>query len=141
MWLNPMDHGTNIAELIVDMAPGVELFMAQANSPRQVKVAADWLVAQGVDVIVHAGGWLYDGPGDGTSPLTLATSPPVSENRLHHSPYRYHPSPLNTVNEIMRGTATTPRVPPSVGAIPEPDKRPGLDQRRRQPGTHYDVHP
>ena len=124
MWIDPMDHGTNIAELIVDMAPGVELFMAQANSPRQVKVAADWLVAQGVDVIVHAGGWLYDGKGDGTSPLTEANSPPASQNQGPHSPYRYHPSPINTVDEITRGTAETPRVPPLVGAVPEPDNGP-----------------
>ncbi len=98
-----MRHGNNIAELVKRMAPKATLLMAQANSPRQVYNAADWLKDRGADVIVHAGGWQYDGPGDGTSPLDvdlyddntwLGTDP--------HHPARYYPSPLVTVDEITK---------------------------------------
>ena len=116
-----VDHGVNIAELVVDMAPGVELFLAQANSPRQVKAAADWLVAQGVDVIVHASGWLFDGKGDGTSPLLRTNAPAVPSVRNSHSAYRYYPGVLNTVDEIIKGTGG---VAPTPGAPLTPDNGP-----------------
>ncbi len=101
-----MDHGVNVAELVQDMAPGAELYFAQANSPRQLYEAADWLNDQNVDVIVHAGGWPYDGPGDGTSPFTVSVyenSPTTGGNE--HSPYRYYPSPLNTVDEFVKDSS------------------------------------
>ncbi len=66
-------HGVSIAEAVHDIAPDAELFMARATSPQEVRAGADWLINKGVDVIVHAAGWHYDGPGDGTSPF--ASSP------------------------------------------------------------------
>lgn len=104
-----IDHGVNIAELVKDIAPSAELFYAQANSPRQVYKAARWLKdVKDVDVIVHAAGWPYDGPGDGTSPLGGAVDWTFDENPStwdadEHSPYRYEPSPLNTVEKITDG--------------------------------------
>ena len=111
-WFSPdcepivTDHGVNIAELVRDMAPSAELFYAQANSPRQVYKAARWLdETKNVDVIVHAAGWAYDGPGDGTSPLgadddwIFNESDPAWNTNVH-SPYLYKPSPLNTVDKF-----------------------------------------
>ncbi len=98
-WRQRINHGVNIAELVNDMAPEAELLMAQANSPRQVNLAADWLARKGADVIVHAAGWPYDGPGDGTSPLT--TSVKVGRDIDEHSLFRYVPSPLNTVDTLV----------------------------------------
>ena len=99
-----IDHGVNIAELIKDVAPDATLFYAQANSPRQVYKAARWLdETKNVDVIVHAAGWAYDGKGDGTSPLGAASNWTFNESNPgwltnEHSPYRYEPSPLKTVD-------------------------------------------
>ena len=55
--LSAVNHGVNVAELVNDIAPQAKLFYAQANSPRQLYRAADWLTRQNVDVIVNAGGW------------------------------------------------------------------------------------
>ena len=109
---NPIaiDHGTNIAELVNDIAPRAKLFFAQANSPRQVYDAADWLTnVKDVDVIVHAGGWAYDGKGDGTSVLSTnlyhQNQPEATDNANEHSPYRYYPSPLNTLDAFVTPTS------------------------------------
>ncbi len=102
----PMNHGVNVAELVRDVAPNAEMFYAQANSPRQVYNAAHWLTyTKDVDVIVHAGGWAYDGPGDGTSPLTVLkhTNTVGSSGGDEHSAWRYYPSVLNTVEAFAGG--------------------------------------
>ena len=86
-----------------DVAPSAKLFYAQANSPRQLHDAVNWLNdTKNVDVIVHAAGWTYDGKGDGTSPLIidLYTRTATVTGGNEHSPYRYYPSPLNTVDYV-----------------------------------------
>lgn len=63
-------HGTAVAEAIVDMAPDAALYVSNPSSPSDLQSAASWMVSQGVTVINHSVGWTFDGPGDGTSPLT-----------------------------------------------------------------------
>ena len=62
-------HGTAAAELIVDMAPAVELYVATWSSPADAVETVNWMVANGVRIISASftSGWLFDGPGDGTS--------------------------------------------------------------------------
>ena len=104
-FIDPIDHGSNVAELVRDIAPNATLYMAQANSPRQLSEAARWLKEKKeVDVIVHAGGWPYDGKGDGTSPLTTGNSPAAPADFKPDSPYIFYPSPLNTVDTTTSGT-------------------------------------
>ncbi len=101
----PISHGVNVAELVMDMAPAATLLMAQANSPRQVYDAAVWLKSQGVDVIVHAGGWPYDSRGDGTAYFDLTHYNDATLRDLDEdSPRRYYPSPLYTVDTITSGS-------------------------------------
>ena len=98
-------HGAKVGQLILDMAPDATLYLAQANSPRQLYDAAVWLKSKGVDVIVHAGGWPYDSRGDGTAYFDLRH---YNDTTLHDinedSPRRYYPSPLYTVDAITGGT-------------------------------------
>ena len=61
-------HGTIVAESLIDIAPGVELYIANPNSPGDLQATAAWMASQGVSVINHSVGWVFDGPGDGTSP-------------------------------------------------------------------------
>ena len=61
-------HGTAVAETLVDVAPGVELYVANPRSPGDLRDAADWMAQQGVQVINMSMSWRVDGPGDGTSP-------------------------------------------------------------------------
>ena len=63
------DHGTAVAEAIIDVAPAVELYIANPQSSGDLKTAVDWMVGNGVGVINRSLGNVYEGPGDGTSPF------------------------------------------------------------------------
>jgi len=64
-------HGTAIAETIADMAPGATLYVADPSTPLEELQAVDWLIANGVRIVnaSYGSGYLFDGPGDGTSPF------------------------------------------------------------------------
>ena len=79
-------HGTIVAESLIDIAPGVELYIANPNSPGDLQATAEWMASQGVSVINHSVVWTFDGPGDGMSP---------SSN-----------SPLNTVDLAVASDVT-----------------------------------
>ena len=61
-------HGTAVAESLVDIAPEVQLYITQPASQADAQSAVDWMLAEGVDVINQSLIWVWDGPGDGTSP-------------------------------------------------------------------------
>lgn len=58
-------HGTACAEVVHDVAPDAELYLANAGTPAELQQAEQWMVDQGVEVISHSVGWFF-GPGDGT---------------------------------------------------------------------------
>ncbi len=60
-------HGTAVAETVVDVAPEVELYIANPMSGGDLRDAVDWMVQNGVDVINRSISNVYEGPGDGTS--------------------------------------------------------------------------
>lgn len=60
-------HGTAVAETVVDVAPEVELYIANPITRGDLRDAADWMVQNEVDVINRSLGNAYEGPGDGTS--------------------------------------------------------------------------
>ena len=62
-------HGTAVAESVMDIAPEVELYIAGPFSWGDLIEVVDWMVAEGVSVIVQSLSWSFDGPGDGTSPF------------------------------------------------------------------------
>ena len=62
------DHGTGVAEAMLDIAPNVELYIADLSSPGDMLETVRWMVSQDVKVFNHSIGWIWDGPGDGTSP-------------------------------------------------------------------------
>ena len=63
-------HGTAVSDTVVDVAPEVELYIANPMSWGDLRDAADWMAEQGVQVINMSLGWGADGPGDGTSPFS-----------------------------------------------------------------------
>ncbi len=65
-------HGTAVSDTVVDVAPEVELYIANPMSFGDLRDAADWMVEQGVQVINMSLGWIALGPGDGTSPFSLS---------------------------------------------------------------------
>ena len=62
-------HGNAVSDTVVDVAPEVELYIANPMSWGDLRDAADWMAEQGVQVINMSLGWGPDGPGDGTSPF------------------------------------------------------------------------
>lgn len=62
-------HGVAVAEIVKDVAPGAELFIATAGSLNDMYAAIDWFAANGVRIITRSIGAAYDGAGDGTGPL------------------------------------------------------------------------
>ena len=62
-------HGTGCAEIIADMAPGAELYLAAVSGePGQIVAAGQWLASQGVDIVNFSGGGHY-GPHNGSALL------------------------------------------------------------------------
>jgi hypothetical protein len=62
------DHGTAVAESLIDVAPDVQLFIANPVSRLDLRQTVDWMTSQGVRVINYSAAQSWDGPGDGTSP-------------------------------------------------------------------------
>ena len=75
------NHGTRVAESVMDIAPDVSLYIADPDTLSDLKATVEWMVSEGVSIINHSMTWLFDGPGDGTSPLSI--------------------SPLNTVDRAV----------------------------------------
>ena len=64
------NHGTVVAETVMDIAPEASLYIATVWSPGDLQTATDWMVSQGVSVIASSLAFNFDGPGDGTSPFS-----------------------------------------------------------------------
>ncbi|MBM3943885.1 MAG: hypothetical protein FJ317_00140 [SAR202 cluster bacterium] len=60
-------HGTAVTEAVVDIAPGVMVYLARPMSQGDLKSIVTWMLSQGVDVINQSLGWVWEGPGDGTT--------------------------------------------------------------------------
>jgi hypothetical protein len=60
-------HGTGVAELVIDMAPNVELYIANPISYMDDVRAVQWMTSNGVKIISasYSSGYMFDGPGDG----------------------------------------------------------------------------
>ena len=63
------NHGTRVAESLIDIAPDVSLYIANPLTHRDLKATVDWMISEDVSIINHSMTWLFDGPGDGTSPI------------------------------------------------------------------------
>lgn len=75
-----IDHGTNVAEIVYDMAPGAQLYLAKINTDVQLQQAINDMVAAGVQVINHSVGWYGAAFYDGTGPLCDAVNQAVANN-------------------------------------------------------------
>ena len=64
------DHGTAVAEALVDIAPNVELYIGNPISSGDVQTTVNWMVEEGVEVINVSMDYSWKGPGDGTSPYS-----------------------------------------------------------------------
>lgn len=51
------NHGTSVAEIVHDMAPEAELYLAKVSTTVQLDVAMNDMLAAGVDIINHSVAW------------------------------------------------------------------------------------
>ncbi len=69
------NHGTAVAEAIMDMAPGASLYVSNASSPADLAATVTWMTNAGVRIInfSQASSILLEGMGDGLSPYSVLT--------------------------------------------------------------------
>ena len=67
---NGETHGTAVVEAAYDMAPGIDLYVADPISSLDEQRSVTWMTANGVRIINASffSGLVFEGPGDGTSP-------------------------------------------------------------------------
>jgi hypothetical protein len=63
------EHGVAVVEVLKDMAPDAELYIATVGTTSDMRAAIDWFATNGVFIVNRSLGSAYDGPGDGTGPL------------------------------------------------------------------------
>ncbi len=63
-------HGTAVAEIVHDMAPDAELYLAEIGSYNSnFRDAVQWMIDEGVRVVAMSISYFGVGPGDGTGPF------------------------------------------------------------------------
>ena len=67
-------HGTNVAEIVHDMAPGAQLYLAKIDTEVELQKAVDDMISAGVKVINHSVAWLGEAFYDGTGTLCDTTN-------------------------------------------------------------------
>ena len=67
-------HGTNVAEIVHDMAPGAQLYLAKIDTELELQQAVNDMIAAGVRVINHSVAWFGAAFYDGTGPLCDITN-------------------------------------------------------------------
>ncbi len=65
-------HGTAVAEAVFDMAPGIDLYVADPISSLDEQRTVTWMTSNGIRIINASffSGLMFEGPGDGTSPYS-----------------------------------------------------------------------
>ncbi len=71
-WAGSEVHGAAVTEAVIDIAPDATIYISNPGSFADLKSTVEWMASQGVDVINHSIGWIWEGPGDGTSPYSDA---------------------------------------------------------------------
>jgi hypothetical protein len=74
-------HGTAVAEIVAEMAPKADLYLAAFAGETDYRNAVDWLDAQDVDVIVMSVSWLYE-PADGTGGTSQVAADAVANGSV-----------------------------------------------------------
>jgi hypothetical protein len=76
------EHGQAVAEIIHEMAPGAQLYLATVCTVSDLQDAVDYFDTQGVDIISRSLTGQYDGPGDGTGPIATVIDNAVADGMV-----------------------------------------------------------
>ena len=72
-------HGDAVAEIVRDMAPSVDLYIASVGTVADLEAAVNYFAGQGVTIMTRSLGAAFDGPGDGTGPLDTVVDHAVTQ--------------------------------------------------------------
>jgi subtilisin family serine protease len=61
-------HGTAVAEIVAEMAPGAKIYLVCAQSLAALGEAADYARAHHIEIVSHSVSWLNTSRGDGAGP-------------------------------------------------------------------------
>jgi subtilisin family serine protease len=71
-----VEHGTAVAEIIYDMAPGAQLYLMKIDTMLDLVTAKDYCIANGIKIINHSVGWyntnFYNGACYNSNPVCVA---------------------------------------------------------------------
>ncbi len=76
------EHGVAVAEIVKDMAPQSDVYIATVGTVADLQAAINWLASNGVTIVTRSLGSAYDGPGDGTGPLASVVDLAASKGML-----------------------------------------------------------
>ena len=66
-------HGAAVTEAAFDISPEATYYIANLVSAGDMANVVAWMIDHDVDIINHSVGWIWSGPGDGTSPYSNST--------------------------------------------------------------------
>jgi len=100
------NHGTQVAQIVTDMAPDAELWLVAIGTDLEFAEAMDWLISEKVNVINASIRWIHYAPGDGTGPLA------DSVNRVNSAGILYVAAAGNEGDRYASGAYTQANSPP-----------------------------
>lgn len=81
-WTAHVAHGQGVAEVIHEMAPGAQLYIATGYTASDLQAIVDYFHAHGVQIISRSETAPFDGPGDGTGPIAAVVNNAVADGML-----------------------------------------------------------
>ncbi|MCZ7533292.1 MAG: S8 family serine peptidase [Acidimicrobiia bacterium] len=106
IWAEGSRHGVASSELIYDMAPNADLYLATVSSVTDLAAAVAWFDSKGVSIISRSLVAFLDGPGDGTGPYDSIADDAVARGMLWvNAGGNYATSPGLSDGGYWRGTA------------------------------------
>jgi hypothetical protein len=79
MFNSGTQHGVAVAEIVHEMAPSAQIYLATANTTADLQAVVNYFAAQGVTIVTRSLTAQYDGPGDGSGPIAAVVADAVSK--------------------------------------------------------------
>ena len=79
LWTALADHGEGVAEIIHEMAPEAQIYIATAITTADLQAAINYFASKGVQIVSRSLTAQYDGPGDGTGPIAQIVDSAVAQ--------------------------------------------------------------
>lgn len=83
IWGGNGQHGTAVAEIVHEMAPQAQLYLATTTTPADFQAAINYFAAQGVKVVTRSSTAEYDGDGAGHGPNADVIASAVNQGMLY----------------------------------------------------------